>query len=65
MTKAVIIKGMTIPEKCQYCRFVSWYPNNGNVWCNANNRLMKRWYYGDIDIDRPDWCPMEETEVEE
>ena len=57
---SVIIKGMEMPEKCQYCCLLRYYHENGNVWCNANNTLLKQGWYTEIDIKRPETCPLVE-----
>jgi len=59
---SVIVKGMKVPSECEYCGFCRYYNENGNVWCNATNRLLKRqwkephWTY--LDVKRPEWCPL-------
>lgn len=56
---SVIVKGMNMPSKCQYCGLLRYYPENGNVWCNASNKLMmERAWFEKIDIERPMWCPL-------
>lgn len=57
---SVIVKGMEMPEKCQYCCLLRYYHENGNVWCNANNALLKQGWYTEIDIKRPETCPLVE-----
>ena len=61
---AILIKGMEMPTECEYCGFCRYYPENGNVWCNAKNRLLKRnWekpQWTHLDVKRPAWCPLEE-----
>ena len=58
---SVLIKGMNMPSECEYCGFCRYYNENGNVWCNAKNRLLKQqwrvphWY---LDVKRPKWCPL-------
>ena len=48
-----------MPSKCQCCGLLRYYPENGNVWCNASNKLMmEQAWFEKIDIDRPDWCPL-------
>ena len=64
---SVVVKGMSMPSECEYCGFCRYYPENGNVWCNANNRILKlawkepNWTH--LDVRRPDWCPLEEIET--
>jgi len=56
------VKGMTMPSECEYCGFCRYYPENGNVWCNAKNRILKphwkvpEWTH--LDVEKPDWCPL-------
>ena len=57
---SVIVKGMEMPEKCQYCCLLRYYHENGNIWCNANNTLLKQGWYTEIDIKRPETCPLVE-----
>lgn len=61
---SVIVKGMAMPSECEYCGFCRYYPSNGNVWCNATNKLLKmNWENPDwthLDVKRPDWCPLVE-----
>lgn len=57
---SVIIKGMEMPEKCQYCCLLRYYHENGNIWCNANNALLRQGWYTEIDIKRPETCPLVE-----
>ena len=48
-----------MPSKCQYCGLLRYYPENGNVWCNASNKLMmEQAWFEKIDIERPRWCPL-------
>ena len=62
---AVLIKGVMMPTECEYCGLCRYYPENGNVWCNAKNRLLKqgwkdaRWTH--LDVKRPEWCPLVEV----
>lgn len=60
---AILIKSMDMPTECEYCGFCRYYPENGNVWCNAKNRLLKmNWekpHWTHLDVKRPDWCPLE------
>ena len=64
---SVIVRGMSMPSECEYCGFCRYYPENGNVWCNANNRILKlawkepNWTH--LDIKRPDWCPLVEIKT--
>ena len=59
---SILIKGMKMPSECEYCGFCRYYHENGNVWCNATNRLLKqqwkepRWTH--LDVKRPEWCPL-------
>ena len=59
---SVIVKGMVMPSECEYCGFCRYYHENGNVWCNAKNRLLKqRWkepHWTHLDVKRPEWCPL-------
>ena len=59
---SVLIKGMEMPSECEYCGFYRFYPENGNIWCNAKNRILKtKWeepYWTHLDMKRPDWCPL-------
>ena len=58
---SVIVKDMKMPSKCQYCGLLRYYPENGNVWCNASNKLMmEQAWFEKIDIERPRWCPLTE-----
>lgn len=59
----VIVKGMKMPEKCQYCGFLAYYANSGNVWCNATNRLIETGRHTEIDIKRQADCPLVEIPV--
>lgn len=48
-----------MPSKCQYCGLLRYYPENGNVWCSASNKLMmEQAWFEKIDIERPRWCPL-------
>lgn len=55
---SVVVRGMDIPTHCQYCGFMRYYHENGNIWCNANSKLMKQGWYAEIDIKRPKDCPL-------
>lgn len=56
---SVIVNGMGMPSKCQHCGLLRYYPENGNVWCNASNKLMmEQAWFEKIDIERPRWCPL-------
>lgn len=56
---SILIKDMKMPSKCQYCGLLRYYPENGNVWCNASNKLMmEQAWFEKIDIERPRWCPL-------
>ena len=56
---SVIVKDMKMPSKCQYCGLLRYYTENGNVWCNASNKLMmEQAWFEKIDIERPRWCPL-------
>ena len=59
---SVIVKGMKVPSECEYCGFCRYYHENGRVWCNAKNRLLKqRWkepHWTHLDVKRPEWCPL-------
>lgn len=61
---SVLIKGMKMPSECEYCCFCRFYPENGNVWCNAKNIILKtKWKepnWTHLDVKRPDWCPLAE-----
>ena len=61
---SILIKGMEMPSECEYCRFCRYYPENGNVWCNATNRLLRRRTVH-LDIPRPDWCPLVEVQEDD
>lgn len=64
---SILVKGMNMPTECEYCGFCRYYPENGNVWCNAKNRLLKtRWRepnWMHLDVKRPDWCPLVEIKT--
>ena len=64
----IAIKDMKMPTECEYCGFCRYYPENGNVWCNANNRILKlHWKEPDwthLDVKRPDWCPLIEIKTD-
>lgn len=59
---SVLIKGMEMPSECEYCGLCRYYPENGNVWCNGKNKLLKQgWkeaHWTHLDVKRPDWCPL-------
>lgn len=55
---SIIVKGMEMPKKYQYCGFL-------RLWCNANNKLLKQGWYSDIDITRPGNCPLVELSLEQ
>ena len=61
----VYIKGMKMPKECEYCGFCRFYPENGNVWCNAKNIILKtKWKepnWTHLDVKRPEWCPLVEV----
>lgn len=64
----VLVKDMEMPSECNYCGFCRYY-EYGRVWCNAKNKILRE-YWEDSNmirsnIERPDWCPLEEVEVEE
>lgn len=64
----IAIKDMGMPTECEYCGFCRYYPENGNVWCNAKNKILKlhwkdaNWTH--LDVDRPDWCPLIEIKTD-
>ena len=58
---SVIVNGMNLPERCEYCGFLRWYPENGNLWCNANMKLLKEGWYSNFTFKRPQTCPLEEV----
>lgn len=64
----IAIKDMEMPTECEYCGLCRYYPENGNVWCNANNRILKlHWKDADwthLDVERPDWCPLIEIKTD-
>ena len=64
----IAIKGMKMPTECEYCGFCRYYPENGNVWCNANNRILKLYWkepdWTHLDVKRPDWCPLIEINTD-
>lgn len=49
----VIIHGMDIPINCTACRFRD-YNYDGTVTCARTGNYIR------AEINRPDWCPMEE-----
>lgn len=63
---SVLVRGMEMPSECECCGFCRYYPENGNVWCNATNRLLRMGLDREeikitrLDIQRPEWCPLEE-----
>lgn len=61
----VYVKGMEMPKECEYCGFCRFYPENGNVWCNAKNIILKtKWKepnWTHLDVKRPEWCPLVEV----
>lgn len=61
----VYVKGMKMPKECEYCGFCRFYPENGNVWCNAKNIILKtKWKepnWTHLDVKRPEWCPLVEV----
>lgn len=65
---SILVVGMNMPTECEYCGFCRYYPENGNVWCNAKNRLLKKeWespHWTHLDIKRPDWCPLIEVKTQ-
>lgn len=64
---SVLVTGMAMPSECEYCGFCRYYRENGNVWCNAKNKLLKeRWINPDwthLDVKKPEWCPLVEVPV--
>lgn len=61
---SVLVKNMQMPSECEYCGFCRVYPQNGNVWCNASNRLLTAYWrelhWTHLNVERPDWCPLVE-----
>lgn len=59
-----VVKGLDFPSSCDYCPMVRFYPENGNVWCNAKNRLLLSggWPKNKATIfeGRMDFCPLEQ-----
>lgn len=51
-----------MPSECEYCPMCRFYRENGRVWCNAANRVLKQtWDIPDwthLDVPRPSWCPI-------
>ena len=64
----IAIKDMKMPTECGYCGFYRYYPENGNVWCNAKNRILKMYWkdldWTHLDVERPDWCPLIEIKTD-
>ena len=62
---SVLVMGMAMPSECEYCGFCRYYRENGNVWCNAKNKLLKKgWINSDfthLDVKKPEWCPLVEV----
>lgn len=62
---SVLVRDMAMPSECEYCGFCRYYPQNGNVWCNAKNKLLKeRWInpnWTHLDVKKPEWCPLVEV----
>lgn len=62
---SVLVRDMAMPSECEYCGFCRYYPQNGNVWCNAKNKLLKeRWInpnWTHLDVKTPEWCPLVEV----
>ena len=62
---SVIVRGMELPTECEYCPLCRYYPENGNVWCNAKNRILKRKWgnpnWTHLDVKKPEWCPLFEV----
>ena len=59
----MILLNYGMPSECEYCPLCRYYPENGNVWCNALNRLLKRKWNADTDylnVPKPDNCPLTE-----
>lgn len=53
---SVLIKDMEIPKSCNDCEFIQrGYPD----WCD----LSCRWREIFNSFIRPDWCPLEETDI--
>ena len=53
---------MEMPKHCEYCPMCRLYRENGRVWCNAANRILKQEWknpdWTELDIPKPDWCPI-------
>lgn len=65
---SVVVNTMNMPIECEYCGFCRFYRENGRVWCNAKNRILKyKWDNPDftyLNVKRPDWCPLIELPSE-
>lgn len=64
---AVIIKSMKMPVYCEMCPLCRYYPENGNIWCNILNRILRKqnWivdYHTVMNIERPSDCPLVEVQ---
>lgn len=64
---SVVIKGMTMPCSCSGCMmknvetFHCQGADESVEYCGVNHRYLP---YGiQIPIRRPDWCPLEEVEI--
>lgn len=57
-----VIVRMEMPSECEYCPMCRYYRENGRVWCNAANRILKPvWDCPDwthLNVARPSWCPI-------
>ena len=64
---SIIIKNLSKPEKCAYCPLGRYYFENGNLWCNALNKIIATIPYEKrlldsalSSIEMPEYCPIEE-----
>ena len=57
-----VVVRMEMPKHCEYCPMCRLYRENGRVWCNAANRILKQEWknpdWTELDIPKPDWCPI-------
>ena len=57
-----VVVRMEMPNECEYCPMCRFYRENGRVWCNAANRILKQvWDNPDcthLNVKKPSWCPI-------
>lgn len=61
----ILVKGMEMPCDCRECPMNTFYMNNGETRCRAQNATLAE-DFRTIPFDgRPEWCPLVEVPDEE